>query len=78
MKRVLWRCIICKRYEGGLYRMFIMLFLFRKRVNEFFLFIYIGVDYFGLIYVKIDGVIKKVWVCLFICLVVRVIYLEFM
>lgn len=38
-----------------------MLFLFIKRVNEFFFFIYIGVYYFGLINGKI--VMKKLWLC---------------
>lgn len=68
VKRVLRRCTICKRHEGGPYRMPIMPPLPRKRVNESSPFTYTGVDYFGPIYVKTDGVTKKVWVCLFTCL----------
>lgn len=49
-----------------------------KRVNESSPFTYTGVDYFGPIYVKTDAVTKKVWVCLFTCLVVKAIHLEFM
>ncbi|XP_052690730.1 uncharacterized protein LOC128168601 [Crassostrea angulata] len=78
VKRVLRKCTICKRHEGGPYRMPIMPPLPRKRVNESSPFTYTGVDYFGPIYVKTDGVTKKVWVCLFTCLVVRAIHLELM
>lgn len=39
----------------------------RKRLNESSPFTYTRVDYFGPIYVKADGVTKKVWVCLFTC-----------
>lgn len=56
-----------------MFKMVLYLFL---RIEEFLFFIYIGFDYLGFLYVKVNGVIQKVWVCLFICLVVRVVYLE--
>ena len=50
----------------------------RKRVNESSPFTYTGVHYFGPIYVKANSGTKKVWVCLFTCLVVRSVHLELM
>ncbi|CAC5389764.1 unnamed protein product [Mytilus coruscus] len=50
----------------------------KKRVNESAPFIYTGVDYFGPIFVKSDTGSKKVWVCLYTCLVVGAIHLELM
>ena len=54
----------------------------RERVNEALSFEFTGVDYFGPVYVKVHShdhgmpVTKKVWVCLFTCLVVRAMHLE--
>ncbi|XP_063411612.1 uncharacterized protein LOC134694529 [Mytilus trossulus] len=50
----------------------------KKRVNESAPFTYTGVDYFGPIIVKSDTGSKKVWVCLYTCLVVRAIHMELM
>ncbi|VDI75139.1 Hypothetical predicted protein [Mytilus galloprovincialis] len=47
----------------------------KKRVNESDPFTYTGVDYF---FVKSDTGSKKVWVCLYTCLVVRAIHMELM
>ena len=35
-----------------------------------------GLDYLGLLYVRISDNSKKVWICLFTCFVTRAIYLE--
>ncbi|XP_071150570.1 uncharacterized protein [Mytilus edulis] len=78
VKRVLRKCIICKRCEGGPYKMPLMPPLPKKRVNESAPFTYTGVDYFGPIFVKSDTGSKKVWVCLYTCLVVRAIHMELM
>jgi len=57
----------------------------KERVNEALPFECTGLDYFGPLYVKqyqcttdkeSAPVIKKIWVCLFTCLVVRAIHLE--
>jgi len=57
----------------------------KERVNEALPFQYTGLDYFGPMYIKefqqstdkeSTIAIKKVWVCLFTCLVVRAIHLE--
>ena len=37
---------------------------------------FIGLDYLGPIHVKLGKEVKKVWVCLFTCLAVRAIHLE--
>ncbi|XP_063411653.1 uncharacterized protein LOC134694568 [Mytilus trossulus] len=78
VKRVLRKCTICKRGEGGPYKMPLMPPLPKKRVNESAPFTYTGVDYFGPIFVKSDTGSKKVWVCLYTCLVVRAIHMELM
>ena len=55
----------------------------KERVNEALPFEYPGLDYFGPLYVKhypnassLEKTGKKVWVCLFTCLVVRAVRLE--
>ena len=37
-----------------------------------------GIDYFGPLYIKAKGDKKKVWVCLYTCLVTRAVDLELM
>ena len=78
VKRILRKCTVCKKYEGGPYKMPLMPPLPKKRVNESAPFTYTGVDYFGPIYVKAENGSKKVWVCLYTCLVVRAIHMELM
>ena len=54
----------------------------KERVNEALPFEYTGLDYFGSLYIKQypdashQQAEKKVWVCLFTCLVVRAVHLE--
>ena len=58
----------------------------KERVTEAQPFEYTGLDYFGPLYVKqynqIPGqenhecVCKKVWICLFTCMVIRAVHLE--
>ena len=78
VQRVLRHCTICKRWEGGPYRMPTMPPLPRQRVRESTPFSYCGIDYFGPLYVKETTGSQKVWVCLFTCLVTRAIHLELM
>nr|XP_022295086.1 uncharacterized protein LOC111105209 [Crassostrea virginica] len=47
VKRILRKCIVCKKYEGGPYKMPLMPPLPKKRVNESAPFTYREVDYFG-------------------------------
>ena len=49
-----------------------------ERLSESPPFTYTGVDYFGPLYIKSKRDKQKVWVCLYTCLVTRVIHLEMM
>lgn len=53
-----------------------MLDLFFERFTLFFSFIYIGMDVFGFFYIKEGRKELKRWGLIFICFVLRVIYLE--
>lgn len=48
----------------------------RERVSRSSPFQFVGLDYLGPIYVKGESEMKKVWVCLFTCLTVRAVHLE--
>ena len=85
VKKVLNQCRVCRRTEGNPYKMPRMPPWPKERVNEALLFEHTGLDYFGPLYVKqyphasdqkTTPEIRKVWVCLFTCLVVRAIHLE--
>ena len=47
-----------------------------SRIEESSPFTYTGLDYLGPLYVKLNRVTQKVWVCLFTCLAVRAVHLE--
>ena len=49
-----------------------------KRVSQSSPFSHSGVDYFGPLFVKSRYENKKVWVCLYTCLVTRAVHLELM
>lgn len=78
VKRVLKGCTICRRHEGGPYRMPLMPPIPTERVSVSSPFTYTGVDYFGPLYMKTTREAQKVWVCLYTCMVTRAIHLEMM
>ena len=41
-------------------------------------FTYVGVDYFGPLFMKVNRQTQKAWVCLYTCLATRAIHLELM
>ena len=47
-----------------------------SRKEESSPFTYTGLDYLGPLYVKLNRVTQKVWVCLFTCLAVRAVHIE--
>lgn len=71
VRSVLRNCLVCRRHEGGPYRMPAMSPLPKTRVTEASPFSRTGLDYLGLLFIKTCEGQKKVWVCLFTCLVTR-------
>ncbi|XP_053386648.1 uncharacterized protein LOC128550835 [Mercenaria mercenaria] len=70
------QCRICRRYEGGPYKLPVMPPHPKSRVPETPPFTHTGLDYFGPLYVKSADGKTKVLVCLFTCMVTRAIHLE--
>ena len=78
VKCVLKKCTICRRHDGGPYKMPLMPPIPTERVSTSAPFTYAGVDYFGPLFTKKRTETQKVWVCLYTCLVTRAIHLELM
>lgn len=76
VRSVLRSCLICRRYEGGPYKTPSMPPLPGIRVKEARPFVRTGLDYLGPLYVRSSNNSKKVWICLFTCLVTRALHLE--
>ena len=76
VNRVLKRCAVCRRHEGGPYKMPLMPPIPTERVSASAPFTYVGVDYFGPLFMKVNRQTQKVWVCLYTCLATRAIHLE--
>lgn len=81
VRKLLKQCRICRRCEGSAFKLPNMPPWPKERVVEALPFEYTGLDYFGPLHVKLytdtdKPTYKKVWVCLFTCMVVRAIHLE--
>ncbi|XP_053395601.1 uncharacterized protein LOC128555857 [Mercenaria mercenaria] len=76
IRTILKLSTVCKRMEGGPYKLSQMAPLPKERVSESTPFSYVGLDYLGPLYIKENKESKKVWVCLFTCLVTRAVHLE--
>jgi len=85
VKKILNQCRVCRHTERNPFKIPRMPLWPKERVNKALPFEYTGLDHFGPLYIKQYShapdqksaqVIKKVWVCLFTCLVVRAIHLE--
>ena len=77
IKRVIGRCVICRRFEGLHYSAPPPPPLPAFRVTEKPAFTYTGLDYAGPIYIKPDDNMEKVWICLYTCCVTRCIHIDF-
>ena len=76
VKRVLRKCTICHRHDGGPYKMPPMAPWPKSRVMKSSPFTFTGLNYLGSLYIKENGRIHKTGVCLFTCLAVRAVHLE--
>ncbi|XP_045158778.1 uncharacterized protein LOC123524558 [Mercenaria mercenaria] len=76
VRKILRQCLVCRRVEGGAYKMPPMAPLPRSRVTESTPFSHIGLDYLGPLYIKDNQTTEKVWVCLYTCMVTRAVHLE--
>ena len=76
VKTVIRLCRQCRRHEGKPYSAPAPPPLPAFRVEEAPPFSFTGVDFAGPLYVRSDGVMKKAWICLYTCCVVRAIHLE--
>ena len=74
VKTVLSRCLVCRRHEGPSFSLPRMPPWPRERVAQSLPFQFIGLDYLGPILVKEGSEI--IWICLFTCLAIRAIHLE--
>ena len=69
-------CLVCRRHEGPSFSLPRMLPWPRERVAQSLPFQFIGLDYLGPVLVKEGGEVIKTWICLFTCMAVRAIHLE--
>ena len=77
VKKLLYKCVICRKLEGRPYRAPPSPPLPEFRVKECPPFAYTGVDFAGPLYVKNHtGPQQKVWICLYTCCVTRAIHLD--
>ena len=79
VKCVLGHCTICRKFEGKPYQATLSLPFPTFRVEESPPFAHTGVDFTGPLYVnKVDGTLRKVWICLFTCCVTRAVHFDLM
>ena len=77
VKKVISRCLKCKRQKGGPFAIPPAPALPEFRVKTRRPFSCVGLDYLGPLMIrKPDGGSQKVWICLFTCAVTRAIHLE--
>ena len=78
VKKIIHKCVTCRRSEGLPYKSPPPPPLPKFRVSEQPAFTYTAVDFAGPLYVKTQGLVttKKVWICLYTCCVVRAVHLD--
>ena len=68
IRSLLFRCTVCKKFEGKPYKVMPSPLLPSYRVKETPALSYIGLDYVGPLFVKSNSEEeRKVWICLFTC-----------
>ena len=76
VRSVLLKCMMCRRYQGGPYKMPKMMSWPLKKVTIYAPFTYSGCDYIGSMYVKNETNRKQVWLELFTRILIRAVNLE--
>ena len=77
MRAIIRRCVTCRRHEGSPFKLPLPPPLPKERVTRAAPFEFVGLDYFSpLLTRSSDGVVTKVWVCLYTCFAVRAVHLE--
>ena len=76
VKKVLRKCVVFKPLEGGPCKISLMAPFPKTRVSEGTLFSRTEPDYFGPPHTRDNGVVRKIWICLYTCFVKRAIHLE--
>lgn len=78
VRAIIYRCVVCKKYEGAPYTGPPAPPLPDFRVKEDPAFTYTGVDFAGPILVRNQSSMgsNKTWICLFTCLVTRAVHLD--
>ena len=79
VKQIIYRCTLCRRFEGAAYKGPPAPPLPSYRVQESPPFTHTGVDFAGPMYVRMspsDKCTTKVWVCLFTCCTTRGVHID--
>lgn len=69
MKKLLHKCVVCRKIDGKAYASSLPPPLPEFRVTQSSPFAFTGLDYAGPLYLK--GTENKVWICLFTCCATR-------
>ena len=73
VRSALSRCLIYRKHEGPSFQLPHMT---PERVSRSDPFQFMGLDYLGPVFVRDQSSLDKAWICLFTCLTVRAIHLE--
>lgn len=78
VRRILHKCIVCRRHQGKPYLPPPAPPLPNFRVSEARPFAHTGVDFAGPLYVRetVSSIRRKVWICLYTCCVTRAVHLD--
>ena len=75
VKAVIYHCGVCRKYNGGPYKMPKLADWPKEKISKAAPFTYTGLDYTEPFHVK-ENKEKKVWICIFTCVTVRAVHLE--
>ena len=75
VKAVIYQCRVCRKCNGGPYKMPTLADWPKEKISEAAPFTYTGLDYIRPFYVK-ENKEKKFWICIFTCVTVRAVHLE--